>query len=62
MTLKDDLMDVQGVGEARAEEIMAILETHHESDAERTIKRAIEFFDRGKPRIAESVIRSFDDQ
>ena len=59
MTLKDELMDIQGVGEARADEILRIVDAHTDEDANRAIDKALTFFDRDKPAIAESVLREY---
>jgi hypothetical protein len=54
MTLKAELMEIQGVGESRAERIMQIVD-EYQTDTE-PMGKALSFLEKGKPRIAQSVL------
>jgi len=51
--LKDDLMDIQGVGEATADSILEVLDEHDTGgDESKALERAIEYAQRGDSRNA----------
>jgi hypothetical protein len=61
MTLKDDLMEIQGIGDARAETILSLVDEYADEDCNAAMDKSLTFFDRDKPEIAESVIRDYVD-
>ena len=59
MSLKSDLMEIQGIGEAKSDQILTLVDEHTDEDANAAIDKALVFFDKGKPAIAESVLREY---
>ena len=59
MSLKSDLMEIQGIGEAKSDQILTLVDEHTDEDADAAIDKALVFFDKGKPAIAESVLREY---
>jgi Holliday junction resolvasome RuvABC DNA-binding subunit len=56
MTLKDDLTEIQGVGEKTAEKIIGVIESNTtDTDA---LEKALLFLERDKPRIAQDVLET----
>lgn len=50
MTLEDELMEIRGIGEAKADEVLDVLEAHEksvESEVAENIKSAWDYYDAG---------------
>ena len=58
MSLKDDLTDIQGVGDATADKIMTVFEDYQsEPEAVEAIEKALEYFDQGDYTYGEKFLR-----
>jgi endonuclease III-like uncharacterized protein len=58
MTLRNDLLEIRGVGEAKADEILAIIESHESGIDRRKVKKAIYFLENNSTQAARSVLES----
>ena len=57
-TLHDDLTDIRGIGDAKAEAILEVLEDHEtESDLAEPLRAAVDAFDADRPGYAEKFVR-----
>jgi Tfp pilus assembly protein PilF len=53
MTLRDDLMDIRGIGEAKTDEILAVLDDHDTDTVDRAaVQQAVAWLERGRHRLA----------
>jgi len=52
MTLKDDLQEIDGVGEKTAEKILSVVEDHNTGLDESTLNRALTALDNNRPNVA----------
>ena len=58
MTLKEDLQEIQGVGEATAESIIAVLEENDALGESVNVEKALYFLERGNTAAAKSVLEA----
>jgi ribosomal protein S13 len=56
MSLKDELTEIRGIGEATAEEVLAVVQEHGESDVELLLQEAIDYYNSGKPWYARKFV------
>jgi len=57
-TLHDDLTDIRGIGDAKAEAILEVLEDHEtKSDLAEPLRAAVDAFDAERPGYAEKFVR-----
>ena len=58
MTLRDELLEIDGVGEVTADKIEAVVAEHSDAEDRDAMQRALLFHRRGKPDIAADVLES----
>jgi len=59
MSLKDELQEVDGIGPAKAEEIMGLLgNTDPDGISESDVRKALRFADKGNARACADTLRS----
>ena len=57
-TLHDELTDIRGIGDAKAEAILEVLEDHEtDSDLADPLRAAVDAFDAERPGYAEKFVR-----
>lgn len=56
MSLKDELTDIRGIGDATADEVLAVVDNHGDSDVESLLEEALGYFDSGKPWYARKFV------
>ena len=60
--LRDDLMDIQGVGEATADSILDVLSDHDTEPDSPTLERAVAYAREGEDRRAAMLLRRYADE
>jgi endonuclease III-like uncharacterized protein len=56
MSLKDELTQIRGIGDATADEVLAVVDDYGESDAESLLQEAIDYYNEGKPWYARKFV------
>lgn len=56
MSLKDELTDIRGIGDATADEVLAVVDNHGDSEVEELLAEALGYFDSGKPWYARKFV------
>lgn len=57
-TLHDELTDIRGIGDAKAEAILEVLDDHEtDSDLAEPLRAAVDAFDADRPGYAEKFVR-----
>lgn len=58
MSLEEELQEIRGIGEAKASEIVDIVEDHEDdSEAQELVQEAIGYLDAGHPGYAKKYLR-----
>lgn len=62
MTLKSELMEIDGIGPSKSEQIIDVVESHDENDvALEAVEKALDYFDQGDYGYGEKYLRRLVD-
>lgn len=57
MSLRDELTEISGVGDATADKIISVVESQSNEDVAETLAEAIEYYESGSPEYAMGYVR-----